>query len=220
MTSDKRLSVLIQLDDRPGALEGALGVFRQHGVNLTHIESRPTRGDTFDFYVDCEGERGEANIEATITALSESSTRMFILDDKEVPWFPRHIAELDRIATETLDAGDALESDHPGFQDAEYRRRRAEIDQLARDHRWGDDIPVIDYTSRETDAWQEIFETLKPLHARYACPQFLRAFADLERECGYAPRAIPQGRDVDAFLRARTGFRIWPVAGLLSARNF
>lgn len=218
MDTDRRVSMLIQLEDRPGALEAALGVFRKHGVNLTHIESRPARGDTFDFYVDCEGERGDTGVESVVRELG--SGRVFVLGDREVPWFPRHIAELDRIATDTLMAGDVLESDHPGFNDPAYRARRAEIDQLARGYRWGEPIPRVEYSADEVATWSEVYTTLAPLHERYACSQYLRAKRDMELECGASEKTIPQGRDVSDFLFARTGFRIWPVTGLLSSRHF
>lgn len=46
----------------------------------------------------------------------------------------------------TLDAGDALESDHPGFADAEYRARRDMITTIASSYRSGTSIPTVDYT--------------------------------------------------------------------------
>ena len=210
----------MQLADRPGALESALRPFSKHAVNLTHIESRPARGDTFDFYVDCEGKRGDARVEAVIQELEHAAVKLLVLDHKRVPWFPRHIAELDTIADHTLDAGTDLQSDHPGFKDAEYRTRRAHIDQLARAYRHGAPFPVVEYTASEVATWGEMYRRLKALHQAYACGEYLRSFEAMERHCGYEEHNIPEGRDVSAFLEARTGFRLRPVAGLLSPRDF
>ena len=115
--AERRTTLLIELEDRPGALESALRPFARHGVNLTHIESRPRHGPTFDFHVDCEGRRGDPALDRTIADLSRTTVHVMVLDDKEVPWFPRHIAELDLVANNTLDAGGALQADHPGFSD-------------------------------------------------------------------------------------------------------
>ena len=42
---------------------------------------------------------------------------VLVLDDRKVPWFPRHISELDRIANNVFEAGKDIEADHPGFCD-------------------------------------------------------------------------------------------------------
>jgi len=217
---ERLLSLLIQLEDAPGALARALECFSRHSVNLTHIESRPARGASFDFYVDCEGARGEPAIEAAIREFEAQALKVLVLDDKAVPWFPRHVSELDLIAAHTLDAGTDLESDHPGFNDPDYRARRAHIDRLARDYRHGAPIPRVDYADSERDTWAAIYPRLRALHAAHACAEFRRAIRELERRCGYAADNIPQAADVSDFLEARTGFRIRPVAGLLSARDF
>jgi phenylalanine-4-hydroxylase len=79
---------------------------------------------------------------------------------------------------------------------------------------------LVDYTDQEIATWSEIYQRLQTLHESYACDEYRRIFRAMERHCGYAADRIPQGRDVSAFLDSRTGFRIRPVAGLLSARDF
>ena len=245
--SAPRLALLIELrGDRPGALAAALRPFARHGVSLTHIESRPCRGPTFDFYVDCEGVRGAPAIEAAIAELHEVAEDVVPLHGKDVAWFPRHIAELDRIANNTAEGGAVevlaevaervvekgadpteqhasasvqLAADHPGFADPQYRRRRGALSRIARNCRHGNDYPRVDYTAAEHETWRNVYQQLAALHPRYACAEYRRALAALEKECGYA-EGIPQGRDVSAFLTARTGFRLRPVAGLLSSRDF
>lgn len=215
-----RLSFLIQLADQPGALDSALRPFSEHRVNLTHIESRPAHGDSFDFYVDCEGKRGDPSIEAVIEALERIAVKLLLLDDKKVPWFPRHIAELDRFANHTLVAGTDLESDHPGFNDPAYRERRAHIDSLARTHVHGAQIPVVEYLPSELETWGEVYRQLGAMHESFACAEYRRILNEMESESGYAENNIPQARDVSEFLEAHTGFRLRPVAGLLSPRDF
>ena len=225
---ESRVSILIELRDEPASLEAALHVFSRFGVNLTHIESRPIHGKRFDFYVDCEGARGDDAIESVIRDLDEIADKLLILDDKLVPWFPRHITDLEKIAGHTLDGstldggtlngGATLQADHPGFQDETYLRRRADIDRMAREYRFGDEIPVVHYTDEENATWSLITGELSALHQQFACREYLAAFAALVRFCSYD--GIPLGRDVSTFLAQRTGFRLWPVAGLLSSRDF
>ena len=217
---DKRLSLLMALVDRPGALADALQLFSEAGVNLTHIESRPARGDRFDFYVDCEGDRDDPAIRALLASLAAQDIRPLLLDRQAVPWFPRHASELDQIALNTLDAGVALDAEHPGFQDPTYRASRSRIDQHARTYREGQPIPLIDYTEQEQATWRAVYQTLRPLHDQHACAAYRAIVRELESACGFGPEAIPQTRTVSEFLYDRTGFRIHPVPGLLASRDF
>ena len=82
--------------------------------------------------------------------------------------------ELDLIAGHTLDAGTDLEADHPGFNDPDYRARRAHIDQLARAYRHGDEFPRVGYTQQEID------DHLDGLFARYK-----EYFLATTEQCGY-----------------------------------
>ena len=215
-----RLTLLLRLPDRPGSLQRALKVISDNQINLTQIESRPARGRSFDFFVDCEGRRGDRAIDNAITALDSIAMRLLVLDHREVPWFPRQIDDLDLIANHTLDAGTDLQADHPGFHDAAYRQRRAAIDALARAHRQGEPIALVDYSAAEHETWNTVYGELTALHARYACRQYRQILAELEAHCGYASGQIPQARTVSDYLQATTGFQLRPVAGLLSSRDF
>ncbi len=212
--------MLLELTDRPGALADTLQLFSEAGVNLTHIESRPSRGGKFDFYVDCEGERDEPAVERVLAALAAEGVGLLLLDRQSVPWFPRHVSELDLIACNTLDAGVALDADHPGFHDPAYRASRARIDQHAREYSEGQPLPLIDYSDQEQATWRAVYEALRPLHEQHACSAYRRIVRELVQACGYGPEAIPQARTVSAFLEERTGFRIHPVPGLLASRDF
>src|SRR2546421_12304682 len=110
----------------------------------------------------------------------------------------------------------ALDADHPGFHDPEYRRRRNEIARAAIEHRMGDPVPDIAYTSEEQAVWRNVWQTLEPLHARYACREYLEA----ARWIALSRERIPQLGEVNALIEPMLGFRMLPVAGLVTAEAF
>jgi len=109
-----------------------------------------------------------------------------------------------------------LDADHPGFNDQEYRRRRDEIALLAMRHRPGDPPARVEYTEREAATWGTVFRELTKLYPTHACREYNQVFHEL----GYTADKVPQHADIDRFLQRKTGFRIQPVAGLVSSRDF
>lgn len=216
-------SINVTVKDGPGALQSVLAVFHKHGVNLTRIESRPTRAKVagaYDFAVDFTGRPGEAAVDAALAELSKSAVGVALQDPVLVPWFPTHISDIDSFSTKTLDAGAELESDHPGFSDAEYRERRRRIVEAAGAYRHGTEIPRVAYTAKEVETWGTVYKKLGEYTKKYAIEQYNAILPVLERECGYAPNNIPQLEDISTFLKKTTGFSLRPVGGLLSARDF
>jgi len=64
----------------------------------------------------------------------------------EVPWFPTKIEDFDFIGKRILGSGDGIEDvDHPGFKDAAYREKRAEIAHMAISYKIGEPIPEWKY---------------------------------------------------------------------------
>jgi phenylalanine-4-hydroxylase len=109
-----------------------------------------------------------------------------------------------------------LSADHPGFSDADYRRRRNEIARLALDYVDGEPVPRVAYTEAEHAVWREVRSHLRPLHERYACREYVEACELLRLDA----ERLPQLDDVNAMLTAHQGFRLVPVAGLVSGRMF
>lgn len=217
---DRRTSMLISVADEAGALAQVLGEFSRLEVNLTQIESRPSVGKRFDIYVNCALAPESTQLRELVSTLRTLGHDVLILEDTWVDWFPRHIGELDRVANRTLDAGTDLSADHPGFQDASYRQRRAEIDRAARAYRFGDPLPVVRYNVEEHRAWTTIYSVLRGKHRELACSRYLAAVSAMEAAGVLSQKHVPQFRAVSTYLRDRTGFQLRPVAGLLSSRDF
>jgi phenylalanine-4-hydroxylase len=149
-----RSTVLYQTADEPGALEEALRLFLKHGVNMTRIESKPSSKSShmYDFVVDFQGSAFKL-----MEDLNISCTQVKMLDAKTVPWFPQTLADLGHCVHGTLDAGAELESDHPGFNDKEYRNRRKDIADWAYSFKNGDPVPRIIYTDTEISTWGAVY---------------------------------------------------------------
>jgi prephenate dehydratase len=70
-TGADRTSVVFRIDNVPGALLTALAEFGIRGIDLTRIESRPTRTElgTYLFFVDCAGHIDDGAVAEALKAL-------------------------------------------------------------------------------------------------------------------------------------------------------
>lgn len=70
-TGADRTSVVLRIDNEPGALLGALTEFGIRGIDLTRIESRPTRTalGTYVFFADCVGHIDDDAVAEALKAL-------------------------------------------------------------------------------------------------------------------------------------------------------
>lgn len=226
-SSEEKTTILFGVKDGTGALNGVLGLFVEHGIDMTHIQSRPARRDmeAFEFEVDFVGSQFQSDVQKFLAKLKASVGELTVLDQQQVPWFPRSATDFDMVKQDTLDAGSELDSDHPGFTDQAYRERRRMICDIAIQYRRGAgatplEIPRVEYTPDEIATWGKVFSRCQKLYPAYACKQYNSIFRQLTQEVGYAPDNIPQLQDVNAFLQKSSGFSLRPVGGLLSARAF
>ena len=70
-TGADRTSVVLRIDNAPGALLAALAEFGIRGIDLTRIESRPTRTElgTYQFFTDCVGHIDDDAVAEALKAL-------------------------------------------------------------------------------------------------------------------------------------------------------
>jgi len=220
-------SLLMELPDRVGVLHDVLRFFWKYDVNIRRIESRPSQSGKFgkfDFFVDVEGDIADEvdeRLDHLRTSLKEYGVKKLLtLGEKEVTWFPRHISELDMIANRVLDAGTDLQADHPGFHDQTYRQRRQELAAFAINHNWSKKIAEINYTENEIKCWTAVWDQMEPLWEKYACKEYLHSLDLMVKNCNYDRTKIPRQSDISTFLEFTTNFKLRPVAGLLSSRDF
>lgn len=66
-----KTSIVMNTLNKPGALVDALTVFREHGINLTKLESRPIPSNNWEemFYIDFMGNLEESEVKAAIKEL-------------------------------------------------------------------------------------------------------------------------------------------------------
>lgn len=76
-----KTSILFSLKDKPGALHDALVPFRRHQLNLTKIESRPSKRKAWEYYffIDVEGHVSSLRMTRALRTLKARTTHFRIL---------------------------------------------------------------------------------------------------------------------------------------------
>jgi prephenate dehydratase len=77
----EKTSIVFGLKDRPGALYDVLGHFAKGGVNLTKIESRPTKKSLgeYIFYIDFIGDSEDDKIKGILGSVKQFTTTFKVL---------------------------------------------------------------------------------------------------------------------------------------------
>ncbi|MEM1566217.1 MAG: prephenate dehydratase [Candidatus Bathyarchaeia archaeon] len=80
-SGNDKTSIIFSVKHAPGALYEALAVFAKRGINLTKIESRPTRKKPWEyiFYLDFEGHRAEARCIEALKELQDKALFVKVL---------------------------------------------------------------------------------------------------------------------------------------------
>jgi chorismate mutase/prephenate dehydratase len=76
-----KTSLLVSVNNKPGALYAMLQPIAQHGISMTRIESRPSRQTMWEyvFYIDVDGHREDASVAAALLALEQAAFAVKVL---------------------------------------------------------------------------------------------------------------------------------------------
>jgi chorismate mutase/prephenate dehydratase len=80
-TANDRTSLMFSIADRVGALYRALAAFRRFRINMTKIESRPSKRKAWEyfFFVDCDGHMGDRKLAKALGMLGEHCSYVKVL---------------------------------------------------------------------------------------------------------------------------------------------
>ena len=85
-STDDKTAIMFCTTDQPGALADVLGVFKEAGINLTHIEKCPRSPESGDysFLVDAAGHYRDENLASAVSVARKIAREMIVLGS-----FPR-----------------------------------------------------------------------------------------------------------------------------------
>lgn len=80
-SGDDKTSIIFQTVDKPGALVQVLAVFDRAGINLTHIDKRPSGRTnwTYTFFIDAQGHRDDPAMAAAVEEAATHCQELAIL---------------------------------------------------------------------------------------------------------------------------------------------
>ncbi len=76
-----KTSVMVSIHNEPGALYSLLEPFRKHSVDLTRVETRPSRANkwTYVFFIDFTGHHSDTNVSAALDEVRERVAELRVL---------------------------------------------------------------------------------------------------------------------------------------------
>ncbi|SEI65195.1 chorismate mutase [Allopseudospirillum japonicum] len=80
-SQDDKTSIMVSMRNQPGALHDLLEPFRQHQVDLTRVETRPSRSGAWSyvFFIDFRGHTQDSKIQQVLQDVAERASDLKIL---------------------------------------------------------------------------------------------------------------------------------------------
>jgi len=80
-TGSDKTSIMFSVQDHVGALHDSIASFKKFKINMTKIESRPSKKKAWEYYffVDLEGHAADPRLQRALTQMAEHCTLLTIL---------------------------------------------------------------------------------------------------------------------------------------------
>lgn len=80
-TGHDKTAIMFTTAHKPGALAEVINVFARHGINLTHIDKRPSQRINWEYYffIDCEGHQDDAAMQAALAEARDHCLHLAVL---------------------------------------------------------------------------------------------------------------------------------------------
>lgn len=212
----------VKIGNSPGVLYKVLKRLNKLNLNYSNIESSFIMNEPDKVHIDMffETKKHKVNKDTLNDLLKDLDAKIYDFEEPLLPDFPIQLSDLDKLGVKLQKPGDGLNQDHPGFSDREYKTRRDIIANNSKDIKMKSSIPRIDYNEVENDLWKKIYTTLRPNLFEHGCEAYVKNLEILETEKIFKPDVIPQLEDINSFLGKKTSWRIKPVNGILSQREY
>lgn len=81
VTGHDKTSIVFSIKDRPGALFRVLSYFKDTGINMTKIESRPDKKKMweYNFFIDFQGHRNDREVKKVLSSIKKESIFLKVL---------------------------------------------------------------------------------------------------------------------------------------------
>ena len=212
----------IKIENKKGTLEEIMKRLSKFDLDYSCVESsfilkEPDHVHFDVFFEEFSKEVNKEDLEECLEGMKATVNRF---GEIVMPNFPIKLEDLDQMGIVLQSPEDGLNQDHPSFTDPEYLERRNMIAESCLDYKMLDPIPRIEYTKKETDLWKLIYSKLRPELLEHGCTPYAENLVKLEEDGIFSFDFIPQLDDINQYLINKTNWRIKPVNGILSQREY
>ena len=220
----KKYITLDSANNKQGLLSTITQVFGNRSLCMSYIDGRQHHinhdGSQVVRFNVCFESKSDEDLEHLLEDFKIIGVQMRNVKPESVPYFPMTEQCLDRLGNILQKSNDGLNQDHPGFTDTVYKERRNLIADTGKGYKMGNPIPGFKYDQNETNLWTVIWDRLYPKLMEHGCKEYKENFQKLIDAGCFKREAIPQLEDLNQFLQKTSNWKIKPVNGILSQREF